>query len=419
VTSVAVWRGRPQGPPPRGQGSGLRPKHVWNIGQQWYVDALNGSDTTGNGSAGSPWQSLQKAADYLRTRATWPVGRDVAVNIRPTAAYKAPSTKQATLWTEFTSAARAPAANRYLIWRVDPRYSGRARIINPDGASGNKIGIIIGSSALNSYQIFADLDLDGERVGKGSGAGGSMGFYFSGTGANSNTRCEVLDTVIHGFRIGTDIVNHTAQGLFTEGGASFLLIDRLEAYDIGAVEVQGFGEHGIYIQAADVQITNSIFRDNPDGYGAQFYDGGAASSPRLTITNSTFHDNYASGILIHGDEDDVRFENLIITDHYRRGNSSWGIELYPAPSGGASGSVIDHVLYYHNYTNHLPTPPGWTISNEQTADPRYANAAAGDLHLLAGSPALGFADGVFSPAVDFDGVPRRAGAEDAGAFERQ
>jgi hypothetical protein len=136
------------------------------------------------------------------------------------------------------------------------------------------------------------------------------------------------------------------------------------------------------------------------------------------IANSTFNNNFSSGILVHGNEDDVRFENLIITDHYRRGTSSWGIEFYPAPTGGASGSVLDHVLYYHNYTNHLPTPPGWTISNEQTADPRYANAAAGDLHLLAGSPALGYTDTVFSPAVDLDRVPRPAGAEDAGAFER-
>ena len=69
-------------------------------------------------------------------------------------------------------------------------------------------------------------------------------------------------------------------------------------------------------------------------------------------------------------------------------------------------------------TNRSRKPAGWRISNEQTADPRYANAAAGDLHLLTGSPALGYTDAVFSPAGDFDRVPRPAGAEDAGAFER-
>jgi hypothetical protein len=420
VTSVAVRRGRPQGRPRKGQGSGLRPKHRWNIGQRWYVDALNGSDATGNGSAGSPWQSLQKAADYLRTTATWPVGRDVAVNIRPTAAYKAPSTKQATLWTDFTSAARAPAANRYLIWRKDPAYSNRPVIRNPDGTSSSKGAIEVGSNALNSYQIFSGLNVDGEQIGKGTGAGGSIGIYLSGTTANSNTHIEVLDTKIHGFRIGVSGGTNHSQNMFVEEGASFLLLDQVESYDNGG---NGNGpansEHGLYVQSSDVQITNSVFRDNPNGYGAQFYNGGAATTPRLVIANSTFNNNYASGILVHGDEDNVRFENLIITGHYRRGNSSWGVEFFPAPTGGASGSVIDHVLYYHNYANHWPAPAGWTISNEKSADPRFVNAAAGDLHLLAGSPALGFADGVFSPAVDFDGVPRRADAEDAGAFERQ
>jgi hypothetical protein len=344
----------------------------------------------------------------------------VAVNIRPTASYKAPSTRQATLWTDFTSAARAPAANRYLIWRKDPAYSVRPVINNPDGTSSPRQGILVGSNALNGYQIFSGLVIDGEQTGKGTGAGGSIGIYLSGTGANTNTRIEVLDTKIHGFRIGTGgILDHTAQGMFVDAGGSFLLLDQVEVYDIGRVEdVSDFHQHGVYVQSADVQITNSVFRDNVSGYGAQFYNGGAATSPRLAIADSTFNNNYASGILVHGNEDDVRFENLIMSNHTGRGNSSWGIELYPAPTGGASGSVIDHVLYYHNSVNRRPTPAGWTISNEQTADPRYANAAAGDLHLLAGSPALGYSDTVFSPAVDFDRVPRPAGAEDAGAFER-
>ena len=403
----------------RGRGRRLRARHTWNVGKQWYVDARKGSDTTGNGSAGSPWRTLQKAADYLRTTATWPVGRDVAVNIRPTAAYKAPSTKQATLWTGFTSAARAPAADRYLIWRKDPAYSQRPVINNPDGTSTQKQGIMVGSNALNSYQIFSGLDVDGEQIGKGTGAGGSMGFYFSGTGANSNTRNEVLDTKIHGFRIGTVVLNHHAQGLFSEDGASFLLIDQVEAYDNGGIEAFGsFDQHGFYIQAPDVQITNCSIHDQVSGYGIQFYSGGAAASPRAVVANSTLHNNYASGILIHGDEDNVYFKNLIITDHTGRGGSSWGIEFFPAPTGGASGSVIDHIVYNDNQGNRSHTPSGWTITNEQTADPRYANAGAGDLHLLAGSPALGYTDTVFSPAGDYDGAPRPAGAEDAGAYER-
>ena len=413
-----VVKRRGQAPPRQEQGSGLRAKHAWNIGQQWYVDALNGSDTTGNGSSGNPWQTLQKAADYLRTTATWPLAQDVAVNIRPTAAYKAPSTEQATLWTDFTSAARAPAADRYLIWRVDPAYPGRARIVNPDGASGNKIGVILGTSALNSYQVFSGLDLDGERVRKGSGGGGVLAFYLSGTAANSNTRVEILNTKIHGFRASLGAGN-TAQGVFADDGSSYLLFDRVEVYDIGAADdtIDNSG-HGLYLQSHHNQVTNAVFHDNPNGYGIQLYNGGTVSMNGTIVADVTMNNNYASGILLHGDASNVRLKNLITTNHTSRGNSSWGIEFYPFPTGAASGSVLDHVLYHHDYGNRSHTPAGWTFSNEQTADPRYANAAAGDLHLLAGSPALGYTDTVFSPALDYDGLTRPAGAEDAGAFER-
>ena len=327
VTVVVARRG--QGPPP-GQGSGLRRRHAWNIGRQWYVDALNGSDRTGNGSAGSPWQSLQRAADYLRTRATWPRGQDVAVNIRPTAAYKAPATEQATLLTDFSSPVRAPASNRYLIWRVDPAYPGRARIVNPNGASGNKIGVILGSSRLNSYQVFSGLDLDGERVRKGSGPGSVLAFYLSGTAANSNTHVEILNTKIHGFRATLGSVN-TAQGVFADDGSSYLLFDRVEVYDIGVADDPVKNRsHGLYLQSHHNQITNSIFRDNPNGYGIQFYNNATAASPRSVVANCTFNNNYSSGILVHGDEVDVAFKNLIITDHNDRpGNNSFGIEFFP------------------------------------------------------------------------------------------
>ena len=111
-----------------------------------------------------------------------------------------------------------------------------------------------------------------------------MGIYLSGTAANSNTRIEVLDTKIHGFLIGTFVANDTAQGMFAEDGASFLLLDRIEVFDNGAADDHDpFSNHGVYLQANDMQITNSSFHDNHSGYGAQFYNGGAATTPRLVI----------------------------------------------------------------------------------------------------------------------------------------
>ena len=56
VTVTVVVKGR-------GRGRRLRARHTWNVGQQWYVDARKGSDTTGNGSAGQP---LADAAEGSR-----------------------------------------------------------------------------------------------------------------------------------------------------------------------------------------------------------------------------------------------------------------------------------------------------------------------------------------------------------------
>jgi hypothetical protein len=342
----------------------------------------------------------------------------VAVNIRPTAAYKAPSTEQATLWTDFSSAATAPAPDRYLIWRKDPAYSQRPVIKNPDGASGNKMGVIIGSSALNSHQVFSGLELDGERVRKGSGIGAVLAFYLSGTSADSNTGIEILNTKIHGFRATLGDGN-TAEGVFADDGSSYLLFDQVEVYDIGvADDPVNLSSHGLYLQSHHNQITNSIFRDNPNGFGIQLYNGGAVSMDGTIVANVTMHNNGGSGLLLHGDASNVALKNLITSNHVWNGNSSWGIQFYPAPTGKASGSTLDHVLYYTNFTNRSHAPAGWTISNERTADPLYVNAGAGDVHLLGGSPALGYTDTAYSPAVDFDGVPRPAGAEDAGAHER-
>lgn len=58
------------------------------------------------------------------------------------------------------------------------------------------------------------------------------------------------------------------------------------------------------------------------------------------------------------------------------------------------------------------------LPGNATADPRFVNAAASDLHLLAGSPAIDQGATIAGVAVDFDGVTRPQGAAfDIGAFE--
>jgi hypothetical protein len=62
------------------------------------------------------------------------------------------------------------------------------------------------------------------------------------------------------------------------------------------------------------------------------------------------------------------------------------------------------------------TSPGAT--NLLNMDPRFVNAAQGDFHLMAGSPAIDAADPTATLSTDYDGVSRPQGAgRDLGAFE--
>ena len=56
--------------------------------------------------------------------------------------------------------------------------------------------------------------------------------------------------------------------------------------------------------------------------------------------------------------------------------------------------------------------------NTIVADPKFVDAANGDYHLSANSPAIDAADPAATDAIDFDGISRPQGAgRDIGAFE--
>lgn len=89
-------------------------------------------------------------------------------------------------------------------------------------------------------------------------------------------------------------------------------------------------------------------------------------------------------------------------------------ELPNAPMNTTAGTSCTHRF---SIIKPQSTAPSGT-NNQLNADPRFVNAAAGDFHLMSGSPAIDAADPAATEAVDFDGTTRPQGAgHDIGAFE--
>jgi hypothetical protein len=142
--------------------------------------------------------------------------------------------------------------------------------------------------------------------------------------------------------------------------------------------------------------------------------------------------SYARGLDIRGDGTTVEFNTVI-----RSGSCSFtglfacnssGIVLRgnishesTTMTEGGDGTPCNSQIYYS-----CPNPE-YSVSEVTIAgtgnitdDPEFADYAAGDYHLAAGSPAVDLVPTAADPAVDLEGEPRPVGdGRDAGAFERQ
>jgi hypothetical protein len=58
-----------------------------------------------------------------------------------------------------------------------------------------------------------------------------------------------------------------------------------------------------------------------------------------------------------------------------------------------------------------------TATGTIKANPKFVNAAAGNYHLQAGSPAIGAGAAAYAPSTDLDGTPRSTTAPSIGAYQ--
>jgi hypothetical protein len=226
-----------------------------------------------------------------------------------------------------------------------------------------------------------------------------------------------------------------------------------------SVVLGGGGGEGGAIFAFSVTTTSCAFRGNnatssfvsatitvvpaitvaPSGYGGAIYAGNIFSPGNATSTNDLFFGNssrFGGGISVGATNGPPG--TLTVTNDTFSGNSS-AIDAF------ASVSVTNTILWANSpnpgqgpllaatlaVISHSDVQGGLTpdtsiidAGSNINADPLFVNAAAGDLHLTAGSPCIDAGDnsapGLVGITTDLDGLPRFVGvAVDMGAYEFQ
>jgi hypothetical protein len=162
---------------------------------------------------------------------------------------------------------------------------------------------------------------------------------------------------------------------------------------------QGFmGEAGFHHNSSHITFKNNVFAHGW-AWGLCVFD-----IPYVTAVNNDFIDIAYHGIGLRGDAHDGVVRNNIFA----------GMETsyWFADTASIDG---DYNLVYHAQA------PGVPGQHDQVgADPHFANPAADDYHLLAGSPAIDAGWGSSLTEQDYDGVLRpQMKTWDVGAFEYQ
>jgi hypothetical protein len=135
-----------------------------------------------------------------------------------------------------------------------------------------------------------------------------------------------------------------------------------------------------------VAIRNCVFTANRSDVEAGAIENHTGSP---TIVDCSFYGNISAR---GGAIANYNNANSTITNCVARGNT--------APEILNSDSTSRAFVTYSNIQGGFPG-----IGNID-ADPKFANAAAGDLHILSGSPSIDAANGNAAPATDMEGKPR-------------
>ena len=369
-----------------------------------YYIATTGSNS-GAGTIGSPWQTISYGITKLVAGDTLYV--------------------RAGTYTEtFTGAFPSGASVGVPI--TMSAYPGEVVTLAPSATVDNLFKITTAA-----YFIIDGFIMDGTHV--------VQAILFLGSGASNSAH----DIIIRN----STIKNTAGDGVLSTNLSSGYSFINDQIFNNGGGQTRN---HGMYLEGDNNLVDHCNIYNNA-GYGINLYNGYAGAHANNNIVRySQLHNNNVAngsgvgGLGVSSGSNDLVYNNLIWgnglgikvgesdgttattnTHIYNNtvynnnvGGSGSRLGIYLDPNG--SGSVVQNNIAYNDLDGDVVNAgqSGTTITNNLTANPSFAGAAANNFALLAGSPAIDAGVAVSAVPDDFIGTRRPQGAAyDIGAYE--
>lgn len=376
TTSVAVY----------GNGGSLPARIAESTGTIYYVDGELGTNSGAGTSPGaSAWQTISYALANIPTPAGISGGARIYVN-----GTSSGGTQQT--YNEYIDFNNFNGDADSVV-TVQGTGNHRPRITHV-GANVSLVNFGRGAGNTASYIRLRNFDLDAPSADLGTPSVVVL--------QNTSSYIELDNVLIHNARPITN--TNSWRGIFVNGSSHHVQVWNSQIYDIDP-NTAGLAQscHGMGVQGDYVYVINSIIDHNPNGHGIEIF-GGGTSQTDYGIFHCVLAYNGRTGVLVTDRASNFAMRNCIVYNNGTlSGGSQMGVYGYPQTGTDGTNQTVQNCVIYGNPGGAFNLGPVMTESGNNTTDPTFINAASRNFSLTAGSPAIGFGAGAYTPATDMVG----------------
>ncbi len=365
----------------------------------YYVDAVNGSNTTGNGSASAPWRTISYALSQA-------AGTEIEIHVAP-GVYDQPlgesfpitmRTHAKLVGAGYTSTVISGVKTSDVVIFPGTAIYTRTTEINGFKVTNGNAGIRVDGppGALSSPWIHGNWI-----------TGNELGIY------NRSIDNQQVYTVIEG-----NLISGNIYGIFIESAGGAQANPTIIGNRIIGNTNTGIRCHAraCCYSSCDAPIIGNVILDN-GGWGIDHSFDGWFKPITATIVNNLIAHNSSGGVHLQL-EDNATFVNNTVAYNNAYGIYGWGYTTFNCIVWGNGDDL--NVPATQVYFSDVSEVEYAGTNNNISQSPRFADPDHGDYHVLPTSPVrdAGSSSAPSLPGTDLDGDPRiLGGAVDIGADE--